>query len=142
MQSWSKVKWVKVGVQTLLKITLLAYRKSCLAIIGPKSNEKLTKYEIRSSYCLIQFGFIPGVYLPLLDIKIPFLSIFIIAYLYLPRTTYILPYLDLITLIWSYKTNLAHNRLEKIFWPWKWDKNILASLKNPAPPPGSLMVAP
>ena len=43
-----------------------------------------------------------GFHLPLLDIKIPFLSIFTIAYLYLPRATYILPYLDLITLIWSY----------------------------------------
>ena len=48
-QKWNELKF------------LLAYRKSCLAIIGPKSNAKLTKYEIRSSYCLIQFGFIPGV---------------------------------------------------------------------------------
>ena len=32
-----------------------------------------------------------GFHLPLLDLKIPFLSIFKIAYLYLPRDTYVLP---------------------------------------------------
>ena len=46
-------------------------------------------------------------HLPLLDLKIPFLSIFRIAYLYLPRVTYILPCLDLIIIIWSYLPIIA-----------------------------------
>ena len=104
MQSWSKLKLVKVGVLTLLKITLLANRKLCLAIIDPKSNEKLTKYEIIVWSNLVSSR---GFHLPLLAIKIPFLSIFTIAYLYLPRTTYMLPYLDLINLIWSYLPLIA-----------------------------------
>ena len=91
------------SIQTLVKITRPAYRKTCLAIIGPISNKKLTKYEIRSSYCLHQFGF----HLPLFDPKIPFLSIFRIAYLHLPLFTYIWPYLDLITPIWSYLPLIA-----------------------------------
>ena len=38
------------SVPTLFKITLLAYKKSYLAIIAPNSHEKLTNYEFRSSY--------------------------------------------------------------------------------------------
>ena len=45
-------------VRTFLRITRLANRKLYLAIIGPNSHEKLTKYEIRSSYYLLQFVFI------------------------------------------------------------------------------------
>ena len=85
------------------KITRPAYRKTCLAIIGPQSNKKLTKYEIMSSYCWQQFGFI----YPYLTPKIPFLSIFRIAYLHLPLFTYIWPYLDFITPIWSYLPLIA-----------------------------------
>ena len=42
----------------MFKITHLGYWKSYLTIIGPNSNEKLTKYKNRSSYYLLQFGFI------------------------------------------------------------------------------------
>ena len=45
--------------------------------------------------------------LPLFDPKIPFLSIFRIAYLHLPLFTYIWPYLDLITPIGSYLPLIA-----------------------------------
>ena len=45
-------------VRTLFRITRLTNRKLYLAITGHNSHEKLTKYEIRSSYHLLQFGFI------------------------------------------------------------------------------------
>ena len=38
------------SVQTLLRITRLAHKKSYLVIIFPNSHEKLTKSEIRSSW--------------------------------------------------------------------------------------------
>ena len=68
------------SVLTWLKITRLAYRRSYLAIVGPYSHEKFTKYEIRSNYYLLQFGF----YLPLFGPQIPFWSIFSLTYLHLP----------------------------------------------------------
>ena len=44
-QKWN---WVKFkSVRTLLRITHLTHRKSYLVIIGPNSQEKLTKSEIR-----------------------------------------------------------------------------------------------
>ena len=68
------------SVRTLLRITHLAHRKSYLFIICPKSHEKLTKSEIRSSYYLLQFDFIH----PYLAPKYHFFSIFSLIYLYLP----------------------------------------------------------
>ena len=47
---------VEVGskiAQKIARFEYLAYRKSYLAIIGPISHEKLTKYEIRSGYYLL-----------------------------------------------------------------------------------------
>ena len=55
-QKWNYAKLK--SVYTLLEITRLAYTKSYLAIIGPYSQEKLTKYEVRSSYYWLQFGLI------------------------------------------------------------------------------------
>ena len=47
MKSWPNVKLCQVGVVLILpNITHLAFRKSYLAIIGPNSYEKLTKYEL------------------------------------------------------------------------------------------------
>ena len=46
-------------------------------------------------------------HLPLFDPKIPYSSIFRIAYLHLPLFTYIWPYLDFITPIWSYLPLIA-----------------------------------
>ena len=58
------------SVRTLLKITRLVYMKSYLAIIGPNSHGKLTKYKIRPSYYLF--------YLPIFA---PQMSIFSLTYL-------------------------------------------------------------
>ena len=52
-----------------------------MAIIGPNSYEKLTKYEIRSSYYLLLFGFI---------------------YPYLPPKYHFCPYLALLTCTYIY----------------------------------------
>ena len=52
-QKWNQVNLE--SVQTLLKIIHPASWKSYLVIIGPNSNEKLTKMEIRS--ILIQFEY-------------------------------------------------------------------------------------
>ena len=41
---------------TVISYTCLAYMKLYLVIIGPISHDKLTKYKIRSSYYLLQFG--------------------------------------------------------------------------------------
>ena len=46
-------------------------------------------------------------HLPLFDPKIPFVSIFRIAYLHLPLFTYIWPSIDVITPIWSYLPLIA-----------------------------------
>ena len=83
MKSWPK-KWNDVklkSVRTFLRITRLAYRKLYLAIIGPNSHDKLTKYEIRSRYYFLQFGFI---------------------YPYLAQKYYVCPYLALFTYIYRY----------------------------------------
>ena len=69
-----------------------------MAIIGPNSHEKLTKYEIRSLlFALIWF------YLPLfVPQKNKFVSIFSLTYIHLPLFTYIWPNIALITFILSY----------------------------------------
>ena len=80
MKSYPKVKLgqVQVGLN-------IAHRKSYLVIIGPNSQERLTKSEIRSSYYLVQYGFIYpylapkyqfGPYLALLTYIYNYLSIF------------------------------------------------------------------
>ena len=55
MKNWPKVKLGHIGDGS--KITQNhssnLYRKSNLAIIGPNSHEKLTKYEIRPCYYLL-----------------------------------------------------------------------------------------
>ena len=91
-------------VRTFCRITRLAYRKLYLAIIDPNTHEKLTKYEIRSSYYLLQFGFI----YPYLVC----LSICTITYLHLPLYTNIWPNVALITLILSYLPLIA------LIWPY------------------------
>ena len=53
MNSWPKEKLDQVGVGLNIAQNLLAYRKIYLTIIGPNSHEKLTKYEIKSSYYLL-----------------------------------------------------------------------------------------
>ena len=85
------------------RITRTAYRESNLAMIGPNSHEKLTKYEItgRSSYYLLKSAFM-AFYLPLFGLKIKCLCIFNLTYRRLPLFASIWPYLALITLIWSY----------------------------------------
>ena len=51
----TKLTKIKIrSVQTLLRITHLAHRKSYLVIICPNSHEKLTKSEIRSSSSLFE----------------------------------------------------------------------------------------
>ena len=88
MKSWPKVKLGQVQVGS---ITHLAHRKSYLVIICPNAHEKLTKSEIRSSYYLLQFGFI----YPYLAPKYHFCP-------YLALFTYIWLHLGLITHIWAY----------------------------------------
>ena len=46
------------SVLTLLKITRLVYMKSYLAIIGPNSHNKLTKYEIILGQVIICSNFV------------------------------------------------------------------------------------
>ena len=60
MKSWPKVKLgqVQVGSNIAQKHSSSPSMKSYLVIICPNSHEKLTKSEIRSSYYLLQFGFI------------------------------------------------------------------------------------
>ena len=70
-----------------------------MAIIGPNSHEKFTKYEIRSSYYLLQFGFIYPYVAPKYHVCI--------TYLRLSLFTYIWPNIALITLIWSYLPLIA-----------------------------------
>ena len=49
MKGWPKVKLGQVGVgSNIAQNHSSSYRKSYLAIIGPNSHGKLTKYEIRS----------------------------------------------------------------------------------------------
>ena len=63
------------------RITHLAHRKSYLVIGCPNSHEKLTKSVFRSSYYLVQFGFI---------------------YPYLAPRYHFCPYLALLTYIYHY----------------------------------------
>ena len=86
----------------LVKITRPAYRKICLAIIGFKSNTKLTKYEIRSSYCLRQFGFIYPYLIPKYHFRL-YLELLICICHYSP----IFGLIYLITPIWSYLLLIA-----------------------------------
>ena len=85
MNSWPKLKLcqVEVGSNTCLRITRLAYRKLYLAIIGPNSHENLTKYEIMSSYYLLQFGFINPYLVPKYHVC-PYLALLTYIYHYLP----------------------------------------------------------
>ena len=72
------------SVRTLLRMTHLAHRKSYLVIICHNSLEMLTKSEIRwLLFALIWF------YLLLFCPKIQFMSIFSLAYRYLPLFTFI-----------------------------------------------------
>ena len=80
----------------MLRITHPAHRKSYLVIIFPNSHDKLTNSEIRSSYYLLQFGFI-----------YPYLATKYHCYPYLALVTYIWLYLGLITLIWAYLPLIA-----------------------------------
>ena len=93
-QKWNYVK-LKL-VRTFLRITRLAYWKLYLAIIGPNSHEKLTKYEIRSSYYLLQFGFIYPYLAPKYHVC-PYLALLTYIYYYL----HIHVYVALLTFIWS-----------------------------------------
>ena len=112
MKSWPKSKSGQVElVWTLLRITRLDPSQSYLVIICPNSHEKLTKSEIRSSYYLLQFGFIYPYLAPRYNFC-PYLaylklSIFSLTYLYLPRLTYIWLYIGLMTLIWAYLPLIA-----------------------------------
>ena len=98
MKSWPKVKLGKKfkSVRTLLRITHLAHRKLYLVIICASLHEKLTKIEIRSSYYLLQIGFI----YPYLAPKYHFCP-------YLALLTYIWLHLGLIILIWAYLPLIA-----------------------------------
>ena len=79
------------------KITRPAYRKTCPAIIGPKSNKKLTKYEIRSSYCWQQFGFIYPYLTPKYHLCL-YLELLICIYHYSPIFGLYYPYLVIFAL--------------------------------------------
>ena len=105
MKSWPNVKLGQV--QLCSNITHLAHWKSYLVIICPNSHQKSTKSEIRSSYYLLQFGFI----YPYLAQKYNFcpylaLLIFTTIYLYLAvfrlNYPYFWVYLPLIALILPY----------------------------------------
>ena len=100
MKSWPKWNKVKFkSVQTLLRITHLAHRKSS-GLYLPQFTWKISpKSVIRSSYYLVQFGFINAYLAPKNTICVPYLALF---FLYLPLFTYIWAYLPLIALILQY----------------------------------------
>ena len=57
MKSWPKLKLCQVQVGSNIAQNHSS-NKSYLVITCPNSHEKLTKIEIRSSYYLVQFGFV------------------------------------------------------------------------------------
>ena len=87
---------IRTSWRSLLKITRLAYRKSYLAVIGPNPHEKLTKYEIRQSYHLLQFCFIDPYLVPYYFC--PYLALLTNIYHYLPIIGINYPYLVIFAL--------------------------------------------
>ena len=125
-QTWNYMYVKLESVRTLLKITRLAYRKSYLAIIGPNSHEKLTKYELGLVTICSNL-----VLSTLICPQNTILSIFRLTYLHLPLFTYVWHNLALIDQIWfprgkTSDSDQCSNRLQLdlisllVNFSWEW----------------------